>query len=109
MVVVEGRDFRGPSKILVAATGVVRNQDARPARLENNRITLADRWGSEPVLCEGVPVRVELSATADRVRCFALDSSGNRREPVEVVARGGRAWVQLDPRYRTVWYEIDVR
>ena len=46
---------------------------------------------------------------AERVTWCALDPSGNRREPVEVIARDGRAWVLLGPRYKTVWYEVEVR
>jgi len=108
MVVMEGQGFDSPGRILLAATGVVRNQDARPARVENNRITLANRWGSEPVVCEGVPVDVGLPVPAGRVRCFALDGAGEPTQAVEIVSRGGHAWLRLGPRYKTVWYAIDI-
>jgi len=94
---------------LLAATGLVRNQDMRPQRLDNNRITLGNHWGSEPVLCEGVPAEVGLPVAVERVRCFALDGSGRRKETVEVTSREGRACLTLGPRYKTVWYEIEIR
>jgi len=109
LVAIDGERFDRPGKILLAATGVVRNQDARLARLENNNVTLGNRWGSEPVLCEGVPAEVVLPVAPRRVRCFALDESGQRSEPVEVISRDGRACLLLGPRYKTVWYEVEVR
>ncbi|HLA86190.1 MAG TPA: carbohydrate binding domain-containing protein [Thermoguttaceae bacterium] len=109
MVVIQGRGFDHPGRVLLAATGLVRNQDMRPQRLDNNRITLGNHWGSEPVLCEGVPAEVGLPVAVERVRCFALDGSGRRKETVEVTSREGRACLTLGPRYKTVWYEIEIR
>ena len=65
--------------------------------------------GKGPVLCEGVEAELVLPGLACRVRCYALDESGNRREEVKVLASpSGEAVIDIGPQYRTVWYEIDV-
>jgi hypothetical protein len=109
LVTIDGTGFNRPGKSLIAATGLVRNQDARPAQLQNSCITLGDRWGSPPVLCEGVPAEIILPVTPERVQCFALDPSGNRRDRVEVASSDGQACLLLGPRYKTVWYEVEIR
>lgn len=50
-----------------------------------------------------------LDAPAAKTRCWALDESGARKAAVPVRDAGGQAEVALDPAYRTVWYELDVR
>ena len=109
MTVLDSQGFDRPGRWLIAATGVVRNHNGRPARLENHRITLADRWGSEPVVCEGIDAEIVLPVAPQRVRCFALDGAGRQKAPVEVVSREGYACLKLGPRYQTVWYEVELR
>jgi hypothetical protein len=46
---------------------------------------------------------------ADRVRLYPLDESGNRRAVVECTQRDGKALLNLDPKHKTVWYEVEVR
>jgi hypothetical protein len=105
----EGEGFDRPGHILVAATGMVRNKGAQLERLGGDRVTLRDHWGTEPVLCEGVPARIVLPVAAARVKVYALDESGQRRGAVEVEDQGGKTILPLDGRYRTVWYEVEVR
>jgi len=109
LVCVDGEGFDRPGRVLAAATGVVRNTGAELERLDNDRVTLGDRWGSEPVLCEGVPAEIRLPVPATRVRYYPLDTSGERGPAVEAENHEGQAVVQLDPQYRTVWYEIEIR
>ena len=49
-------------------------------------IALGDRtkWGEGTVLIEGVPLLVALPADSGRVRCFALDPRGDRKQEVPV-------------------------
>jgi len=105
MVAVDGRGFDKPGRILIAATGLAHNRGAELEDLGGDRITLRDRWGSEPVLCEGVPAEIRLPVPPDRVRFYPLDESGNRRAAVPCSEIDGRAVLALDPRHRTVWYE----
>ncbi len=110
MVAVEGEQLGGkPGRILIAATGAVQNTGAQLEDLGDNRVTLRNRWGTEPVLCEGIPATLVLPVAAERVRLYPLDESGNRRGAVPVAAEGGRAVVELLPRHKTLWYEVEIR
>ena len=109
MVAIDGDGFDRPGRILIAATGLVHNQGARLARLGEDRVTLGDRWGDEPVLCEGIPAQVELAVAPRRITLYPLDPSGNRRRAIRVTGNGGSATLQLGPEHRTVWYEVEIR
>jgi hypothetical protein len=108
MTVVEGEGFDRPGRILVAATGWVQNQDARLEHLGDRRITLGNRWGNEPVLCEGIRATITLPVAAERVKCYPLDESGNRRAAIAVGQAGNKAQVELAPQHKTVWYELEI-
>ena len=65
--------------------------------------------GAGKTVCEGIRATITLPSPAAKTRCWALDESGARKAAVPVRDAGGRAEVALDPAYRTVWYELDVR
>lgn len=109
MVAVDGPRFDAPGRVLIAATGWVQNTDARIEQLGGDRVTLRDRWGSAPVLCEGIQGEVVLPLPADRVELYPLDESGNRRPAVRCSQRDGQAVLPLGPEHKTVWYEVQVR
>jgi len=109
MVAVDGPGFDAPGRILIVATGRVRNTGAQLEDLGNDRITLRDQWGDEPVLCEGVPAIVTLPVPAARVRFHPLDESGNRNPAVPVAGGNAHTELRLDPKHKTVWYEVVVR
>lgn len=104
----DGADLRSPGRILLVATGDVKNTGARIEDLGQGRITLGSRWGSEPILCEGIGAGIALPVDAARVRLYALDEAGNRRVAIPVADRGGRALLAIGPQYKTVWYEIEI-
>ncbi|MHC4399257.1 MAG: carbohydrate binding domain-containing protein [Planctomycetota bacterium] len=109
LVAVDGKGFAERGRILIAATGWIQNRDMKLEDLGNNRVTLGRNWGSEPVLCEGVPAVVVLPAAAGRVGFYPLDESGHRRPAVPCEARDGKAAVILTPEHKTVWYEVEIR
>jgi hypothetical protein len=98
-----------PGRVLVAATGVVQDTGAVLEDLGGNRVTLRNRWGTGPVLCEGIPASIILPVDPDRVQLYPLDAAGNRREAVPVLVEGGRAKLELAPKYKTLWYEAEIR
>jgi hypothetical protein len=108
LVCIDGEGFDKPGRILVAATGLVQNTGANLQQLGGNNVTLGNKWGSEPILCEGVPAEIVLPVAAKRVQFFPLDESGNRRDPIPVAARDGKTLLQLGPQHKTVWYEVEV-
>jgi len=109
MVAIDGQTLDQPGRILIAATGWARNQGAELEDLGGDRVTLRDQWGSEPVLCEGIPAEIRLPVAADRVQFYPLDESGNRRAAVPCTEIDGKAVLPLDPKHRTVWYEAQIR
>lgn len=109
IVCLDGAGFDQPGRILLAATGWARNTDMELQPLEADRVTVGDRWGRSPLLCEGVPMNLSLPIGAERVRCYPLDESGRRRGDVPVASNAGRAELRLGPEYRTVWYELEVK
>ncbi len=107
--VLEGKDFQSPGRVLIAATGWMQNTGADLEQLAGDRVTLGRDWGREPILCEGIPAEMTLPVAPDRVRFYPLDESGRRRAPVEVSSARGRAVLELGPRHKTLWYEVEIR
>ncbi|MCL2624136.1 MAG: hypothetical protein FWD31_10775, partial [Planctomycetaceae bacterium] len=102
------------AKLLVAATGKYVNTDMTIEQLGDDRITVGNRFGRGPVLCEGIPAVLTLPAAAERVTLYPLDASGNRKEPVQAKPAASEAddkttsTVELSPQYETLWYEIEI-
>jgi len=109
MTSIDGDSFQDPGRILIAATGWVQNQGAQLEELGADRVTLGNNWGTEPVLCEGIPAAILLPVAAGRVHFYPLDESGHRRPAVPCTEHDGKATVVLDPKHETVWYEVQIR
>ncbi len=99
---------KGPKRYLFVVTGEMRNTDMKIESLDGNKITFGSRWGKEPVLCEGVAVKLLWKdLKPEKVRCWALDESGNRRQEVAVSGDLG-TYLETKPEYKTIWYEIEI-
>ncbi|MGL4943394.1 MAG: carbohydrate binding domain-containing protein [Thermoguttaceae bacterium] len=97
------------TSFLFVVTGEMCNTDMKLESLgTDDRVTVGNRWGKEPVLCEGVPLTLTLTNDAKSVRCWALDESGNRREEVPVTNTDGNFSLETRPEFKTIWYEIEV-
>ncbi|MBC7352337.1 MAG: carbohydrate binding domain-containing protein [Thermogutta sp.] len=107
LTVIKGDGFDRPGRILLAATGKVQNT-GWDFRKEGDRVTVGRRWGDEPILCEGVPARIVLPVSSSRVKVYALDEAGRRRDAV-TVSGGDQAALEIGPQYRTLWYEIEIQ
>jgi hypothetical protein len=109
MTVIEGEDFSKAGRILIAATGLVENQGMELQQLGEGRVTLGNRWGGEPIMCEGVPAEILLPVAASRVKLFPLDEHGDRREAVSATASDGKSLLSIGRGHKTVWYEVEIR
>ncbi len=109
LTAIDGKSFDRPGRILIAATGLVQNKDAKLERLGDRRVTLRDQWGREPILCEGIKATVTLPVSWGQVKCYPLDESGNRREAIDIEHDGDRSQIELHPKYKTVWYEVEIK
>ncbi|HPP54244.1 MAG TPA: hypothetical protein PK777_14930, partial [Thermoguttaceae bacterium] len=94
----------------VAATGWVQNTGAVLKELAEQQVTLGNQWGQEPILCEGIPAELVVPVPADRVKFYALDESGRRRQPIPVEkSPTGGTLLRLGSQYKTLWYEVEIR
>ena len=107
LTVIKGDGFDRPGRILLAATGKAQNT-GWDFRKEGDRVTVGRRWGDEPILCEGVPARIVLPVSSSRVKVYALDEVGRRRDAV-TVSGDDQAALEIGPQYRTLWYEIEIQ
>ncbi len=105
---VDGKSFSQPGRVLIAASGWQQNTGAEVQQLGDRRITLGSRWGEGPVLCEGIPAEISLPVAANRVTFYALDEAGNRREQLTCQPDGGKTAIRIDPRHKTLWYEVAI-
>ena len=96
------------NRYLIAATALVVNTDMDLEDLGDGRWTCGSRWGQGPTLCEGVPASLIIDSVsdADSVTVYALDGAGNRVETVPVRRSDNGVVIELDPKYKTVWYEM---
>ena len=98
-------------RFLFVATGEMRNTDMKLESLGDDRVTVGNRWGKGPTLCEGIPVTImmEGSEYIDHIRYWPLDESGNRREELKPVKIGDNiVALEFKPEYKTIWYEIEI-
>ncbi|NQT52892.1 carbohydrate binding domain-containing protein, partial [bacterium] len=109
MVCLDGKDFASPGRILITATGTYHNQGVELASRGGNRVWYDKGWGTEPVMCEGIPAAIALPAAAGKVTLYPLDESGNRQAAVPVAERDGKALLHLDAKHKTVWYEAVIK
>jgi hypothetical protein len=106
LVCLDGQTFAEPGRILISATGMQHNQDAVLERSSDSRVTYGRRWGSEPVLCEGIPVEIRLPFPGGKVQLFPLDERGERKRAASVTVTPTAAKIELKPQFKTVWYEL---
>ena len=98
----------GKASVLVAASGVAANMDAKIERVSEKLVRLPSR-GHAPVCAEGIPCELMIPAPPSRVKCWALDSSGARvQELAPTPADDGASVIRLSPACRTLWYELSI-
>ncbi len=99
---------QGKASILLTATGDCGNTDRVLKVLDesNKMITLAQR-GHGPVWAEGIPATLLFQKVNEKIKCFALDSRGDRKEELPVKKTSAGTEITIDPKYKTVWYEIE--
>lgn len=104
-----------PGSYLLAATGLVQNTGMKIVEVGKNpsKLSISEpdggKLGTGPVLCEGIDAKLVFAGLRDRVKCYALDSDGNRVMEVPVTSTpAGEAVLEISPIYKTVWYEMIV-
>lgn len=96
-------------RALVIAVSTAENTGWNLRDLGENRITLGAQWGSSPTRVSVPTALLTLPYPARRVKAWALDESGARAREVSPTPQGReRALLELNPKFRTVWYEVEV-
>jgi hypothetical protein len=103
----EGSDFHSPGRILVTAAGTAENTGM--AWKDASRTSVGRDWGQRPSRVEGVAATLTFPVPAARVKAWALDDRGHRRDALKVSGTDGQAELTIGPEHRTLWYEIEVR
>jgi len=100
----------GKKRFLLVVTGEMLNTDMEIEQLGDDKITIGNRWGKEPVRCEGVPATLTFKngTVGNTFRCWALDESGNRRQVVAIRKDSFGTAITMNPEYKTIWYELEV-
>jgi len=104
--------FAGKGRILLAATGLSHNKGARfTTSADGSQLSCRGKdWGGGGVVNEGVLLVVTLPAKSGQVDCWALDERGERKSRIPVAADAdGHAQVAVGPKWRTVWYELEIK
>ncbi|MDR0869811.1 MAG: carbohydrate binding domain-containing protein [Planctomycetaceae bacterium] len=94
-------------RLLLTATGEMLNTNMKIEQLDGDKVTVGNRWGKEPVRCEGIPATIKGKGYMPFKKFWVLDESGNRKKeiPIEKTDEG---WsIELKPEYKTIWYEIE--
>jgi len=94
---------------LLTATGAMHNTGGEPRKRAplstwdpDDAVTLENKWGDSPVLCEGIPLELTLPKGVWLV--YPLDEAGNRR--LDSPLRFENNPIRLGPEQKTLWYEI---
>ncbi len=107
VTLMEGEQFGGAGRVMIAATGDVENTNM--GWKDATRTSVGRNWGEAPSLIEAAPASVAFAVDPERVSAWALDERGQRAEELHVASDDGRALLQLGPPYRTLWYEVEIR
>ena len=101
-------------RYLLAATGLVRNTDAVFKVYDEGKLTAASRYGGSmgeaPVLCEGVPLTLDLAEIAPERACaYPLNEAGDRLDPIPAEKTENGCRFSFGPEYKTLWYELEIQ
>lgn len=96
----DGKPLAESSRILVVAAGRVENTNMG---WNAERTTVQNKWGSAPVVAEGIDAEIRLPAGKN---ASALDGAGKPRQPLELETIDSRTVLTIGPRYQTLWYGI---
>jgi len=119
MTLIRGRSFtEGARSILLSAHGLVQNTGMTWQYFDSRTLAgfpppagvnlILGSWGNGPVQAEGVEAAFVLPYRPNRVRVFALDSTGARKTEIPVTESSGHSRFEISAVYQTLWYEIEI-
>ncbi|MEO8350823.1 MAG: hypothetical protein ABI680_03775, partial [Chthoniobacteraceae bacterium] len=98
-IVMEGQDFAHARRALITAAGAAENTGWKWRG--SDKTSVGSDWGTAPSLVEGIKATVQLPRRIS-LKAWALDEKGQRREEIPMTD----GVLVLDPKHRTLWYEV---
>jgi len=98
----DGKPVEQSAHLLISAVGRVENTGMG---WNADRTSVSNKWGTEPVVAEGIKARISLDAKVGHATVYALDGGGGRMQPVACNAASGKLDIDLGPQWKTLWYE----
>jgi len=98
MTALDGLPLTQSNKILITLCGRCENTDMR---FSKDRRTVGRNWGKAPVRIEAVKHMIQQPAKG--LKCYTLRPDGTRRAEVNLDSNGD-GWMDLSPKYKTMWY-----
>lgn len=95
-----------PRDILITATGYSENTGMGWTSPQKDSV--GNNWGTAPSLVEGIPAKITLPAGSAGAKAWALDARGQRMTPVDVSQTDRGTAIEIGPRYKTLWYEVEI-
>ena len=102
---VDGPKGSSAVRLLITATGLAENTGMEWT--SSDHVSVGTHWGERPSVVEGITATVVLDASARTVHGWALDPRGKRRKELAIGTQGGKATLELGPKYETLWYEVE--
>lgn len=100
---VDSRSIADSARVLLSLATRIENTNMG---WDAERKSVGKKWGSAPVVAQGVPAEIILPGDA-APRVWALDPRGEKSSPISV-SRTGNGWqLVVGPQYRTLWYVIE--
>jgi len=104
LTLLEGDSFKGPGRALLVATGYAENTNMKWKSPEKNSV--GRNWGEAPSLIEVVPLEIIIPVPSEKLKVWALDELGQRKEVIDTKVKDGQAVIQAGYPQKTLWYEI---
>ncbi|NOY79825.1 MAG: hypothetical protein GXP31_02350 [Kiritimatiellaeota bacterium] len=103
LAALDGKSVADSAKLLFVAVTRAENSNME---WDAKRTTVLNKWGSGPVVAQGLPADLTLPGAA-RPRVHALDPHGVRAAPVDVRGAPGTWRIAVGPKFRTLWYLVE--
>ena len=100
----DGQPTETSKSLLLAAVGGVENTGMA---WNADRNSVSDKWGTGPVLAEGLPAQIILRTGLKSATVYALDATGKRKGKVASTLNDGTLAFSIGAQYATVLYEIE--
>jgi len=90
----------------LTATGYAQNTDIKWKKTEKSSV--GRNWGMANSLVEGASAKITLVNNNRKISVLALDEKDNRKQNVPVTLNNGKEQFDIEPQWKTLWYEIQI-